>query len=113
MEMSMYTSTTVRHYRLKWRHGDFLGVSFDEGSHDDNWLPETERTALRRLWSATTVYSTADVSPIHQHADAGCACSRCTYSRSPYYRAPCGSSGHASDAHRGCRSSYPGLCGSN
>jgi hypothetical protein len=35
----MYTSTTVKHYRLKWPQGDFLGVSFDEGSHDDNWLP--------------------------------------------------------------------------
>src|SRR4051794_24204501 len=39
MEMSMYTSTTVKHYRLKWPQGDFLGVSFDEGSHDKNWLP--------------------------------------------------------------------------
>jgi hypothetical protein len=56
---------------------------------------------------------TTDVCPIDQYADAGCACSRCTYSRSPHYRAPCRSSCHASDAHRSSRSSYPGLSGFN
>jgi hypothetical protein len=55
--------------------------------------------------------SAADISPIHQHT--GAACSSGAYGRSTNYRAPCRSSRNACNAHRGCRSSHPGLSAFN
>ena len=53
--------------------------------------------------------SAADICPIDEHADAGCACGGGSDGCSADDRAPCRSSCNARHAHRGQRPPHPGL----
>ena len=89
-----------------------------EGSRAISLGPASRATSLPGTVTETSLReqhypSAADICPIYEHADAGCACSGCSHGRSPYDRAPCRSPCNPCDAHWGQRSSHPGLCAFN